>query len=336
MSALCARNSCGWSPEMLDRRSEARRVERLRRGDRGARRGGGRRGRGSSSSRPPRGRAAPGPAPPRRRPPRARRRARRSSSSRKRSTGSTSATSGRSAASVAGGDLGQLAVLGAELGGRRDLHALGLLERALGEGGEPGQALDLDVEQLAADRALLGGRVDVEDVAADGELAALLDLVDALVAAGHELRRAVSSRSSSPPFSISKPCGRRAGSGTFSASAAAAATSTAGCSWSEQRVERGDAQADQVRRRGEVRLVAHAARRVEAHRPRRQEGPQVGGEVAGGAVVAGDHQRRAVGLGVEQRGEQVGAQARGHEGALRLLARRVGERGDARRRRGRI
>ena len=88
-----------------------------------------------------------------------------------------------------GGDLGQLAVLGGELGGGRDLHALGLLERALGEGGEPGQALDLDVEQLAANRALLGGGVDVEDVAADGELAALLDLVDALVAAGDELRR---------------------------------------------------------------------------------------------------------------------------------------------------
>ena len=88
-----------------------------------------------------------------------------------------------------GGDLGQLAVLGRQLRGRSDLHALRLLERALGEGGEPREPLHLDVEQLAADSALLGGRVHVEDVAADRELAALLDLLDALVAARHELAR---------------------------------------------------------------------------------------------------------------------------------------------------
>ena len=82
--------------------------------------------------------------------------------------------------------LRQLAVLGPELGRRRDLDALGLLERALREGREVGEPLDLDVEQLAADRALLGGRVDVEDVAAQRELAAVLDLVHALVAARDE------------------------------------------------------------------------------------------------------------------------------------------------------
>ena len=87
------------------------------------------------------------------------------------------------------GDLGQLAVLGRQLRGRGDLHALRLLERALREGGEPREPLHLDVEQLAAHRALLGGRVDVEDVAADRELAALLDLLHALVAARHELVR---------------------------------------------------------------------------------------------------------------------------------------------------
>ncbi len=91
-----------------------------------------------------------------------------------------------------GGDLGQLAVLGAQLRGRCYLHPLDLLKRALGEGGEEGQALDLDVEQLAAHRPLLGGRVDVEDVAADGELAALLDLVHALVARpGERARRLI-------------------------------------------------------------------------------------------------------------------------------------------------
>ena len=86
------------------------------------------------------------------------------------------------------GDLGQLAVLGGELGGGRDLDPLPLAERALGEGREPAQRLDLDVEQLDADRALLGRGVDVEQAAADRELAAVLDLVDALVAGGDELQ----------------------------------------------------------------------------------------------------------------------------------------------------
>ena len=90
---------------------------------------------------------------------------------------------------VGRGDLGQLAVLGRELGGGRDLDAVGLAELALREGREPAQRLDLDVEQVDADGALLGRRVDVEQAAADRELAALLDLVDALVAGGDELRR---------------------------------------------------------------------------------------------------------------------------------------------------
>ena len=85
------------------------------------------------------------------------------------------------------GDLGQLAVLGGELGGGGDLDDLGVAERALREGGEPAQRLDLVVEQVDADRALLRGRVDVEQAAADGELAAVVDLVDALVARGDEV-----------------------------------------------------------------------------------------------------------------------------------------------------
>ena len=101
-----------------------------------------------------------------------------------------------------------------------------LLKRALGEGGEEREPLDLDVEQLAAHRPLLRGRVDVDDVPAQGELAAILHLVGVVVAAATSCR-AVSSMSSSPPFSIWNPCGRRSGSGTFSASAPALATTTA-------------------------------------------------------------------------------------------------------------
>ena len=75
-----------------------------------------------------------------------------------------------------------LAMLGRELGGRSDLDRLRLAERALGEGREEAQRLDLDVEQVDAHGAVLGCRVDVQHAAADRELAAVLDLVDALVA----------------------------------------------------------------------------------------------------------------------------------------------------------
>ena len=87
------------------------------------------------------------------------------------------------------GDLRQLAVLGGELGRRRDLDRVGLAERALGERREVAQRLDLDVEEVDADGAVLGRGEDVEDPAAHGELAAVLDLVDVLVAGRHELGR---------------------------------------------------------------------------------------------------------------------------------------------------
>ena len=87
------------------------------------------------------------------------------------------------------GDLGDLAVLGGELGRRGDLDLVGLPQRPLRERREPAQRLDLDVEQVDADRPVLGGRVDVEDAAAHGELTAVLDLVDALVAGRDEIAR---------------------------------------------------------------------------------------------------------------------------------------------------
>ena len=159
-------------------------------------------------------------------------------------------------------------MLGAELGGRGDLDAIGLLERALREGGEPGQALDLDVEQLAADGALLGGRVDVEDVAADRELTAVLDLVDALVATRDELvgnlveveqLALVDLEAVRAQLGVGHLLGESRGGGDQDGRLPAV---------SQQRVERGDPQADEVRRRSQVGLVAHAARRVEANGPR--------------------------------------------------------------------
>ena len=129
------------------------------------------------------------------------------------------------------GDLRELAMLGRELGGGRDLDQLGVAERALGEGREPAQRLDLVAEQVDPDGAVLGRREHVEDPAADRELAPVLDLVDPLVAGGDEIdERPRRGRASSPARSTN-PCGRSAGSGTFSDSATALTTTTGAC-WS--------------------------------------------------------------------------------------------------------
>ena len=83
--------------------------------------------------------------------------------------------------------LSHFAVLGVELGRGRELDPLGVAQRALGEGREPAHRLDLVAEQLDPHGALLGRRIDVEDAAADGELTALLDLLDPLVAGAGEV-----------------------------------------------------------------------------------------------------------------------------------------------------
>jgi hypothetical protein len=77
-----------------------------------------------------------------------------------------------------------------------------------------------------------------------------------------------------------------------------------------------------------VRLIAHPPSGIEADRPRAQEDPEVGGQVARGPIVAGHHERRPLGLGVEEARKEVGAHARGHEGALRLAPRRLAQSGD--------
>ena len=155
-----------------------------------------------------------------------------------------------------GGDLGELALLRRQLRGRRDLHPLGLLQRALREGREPGEPLHLHVEELAADGALLGGRVDVEDVSSQGELPAVLDLVHALVAAGHELfgrllqveqAALLDLEAVRAQLGVGHLLGQRHGRRDEHRRLVP-----------EQRVERRDAQPHQMRRRCQVGLVADA------------------------------------------------------------------------------
>ena len=78
-------------------------------------------------------------------------------------------------------ELGELTVLERQLGRGVELDPLRLAERALGEGREPADRLDLVAEQLEPRGALLGRGEDVEDPAAERELAALGDLVGAFV-----------------------------------------------------------------------------------------------------------------------------------------------------------
>ena len=219
---------------------------------------------------------------------------------------------------LVGGYFGQLAMLRADLGAGSDLHPLCLFQRPLREGREEGQPLHLHVEQLASHGALLGGRVDVEDVPADGELAAVLDLVDALVAAGHQPARglvevdqpaALEGEAVRPQLGIGDLLaqGRRGRDHDGRALVGRVV---------QQRVERGDPQPHEVRRRRQVGLVLHASGGIEADQARGQEGLEVGGEVASRPVVARHHQGGPVRLGVEQRRQQVRTHALGDERPL--------------------
>ena len=88
-----------------------------------------------------------------------------------------------------GRDLGQLSMLLRELRRRRHLDLLGIAERALGERREPPQRLDLIAEQVDAHGPVLGRREQVQQPAADRELATVLDLLDPLIAGGNEIHR---------------------------------------------------------------------------------------------------------------------------------------------------
>ena len=152
--------------------------------------------------------------------------------------------------------------------------------------------------------------IDVEQAAADRELAALLDLVDALVAGGDELQRGLlevdqvadaQHEAVRAQLRVRHLLAQR-GRGDHHDRLLGALGRV------RERVERGDAQADEVRRRREVGLVGDAAARVVADRARGQPRLQVGGEVTRGAIVADDDQRRALRVLVRERGHDERAQ----------------------------
>jgi hypothetical protein len=210
-----------------------------------------------------------------------------------------------------GGERGELAVVGVELGSGCQLDHLGLAEAALGEGREPAHRLDLVAEELDPHGAVLGRRVDVEDAAADGELAALLDLLGAFVAGGDEVL------GDGPEVDL-VPLGdfeaRRAQGGVrHGLGEGDGGGDDDRVGFARERVEGIDAEADEVRRRGDAGGVAGAAGGVEPDPAGGEEGAQVGGEVTSGAVVGGDQERRTPrepAIVLEQRREQQRPQRR--------------------------
>ena len=211
------------------------------------------------------------------------------------------------------GDLRELAMFLGELGGRRDLDLSRVLERALRERRRPRSDSISSPNRSTRIGAVLGRGEQIQQAAADRELAAVLDLVDALVAGRDEVASGLVEVHQLALASV-KPCGRSDGSGTFSESATALTTTTGAGRFGvaggssvrlQQRVERGDPLADQVRRRRQMRLVGDAAARVVADLARREPRAQAGGEVTRGAVVAGDDDRRgSAGRGRQRRDQE--------------------------------
>ena len=176
------------------------------------------------------------------------------------------------------------------LGGGPDRRALDRVQRALREGREGADALDLVAEELDPQRLAAGGRVDVDDPAAERELAALLDAVDALVAGEREvlgervdarLVADLEAQRLGPGRRRRHPLGERGRRGDDEPAAG-------------EHVERAVALADEVRRRREARLPADAAARQQADVLGAEEPAGGLGEVARVAVLGHEHgERRA-------------------------------------------
>ena len=148
------------------------------------------------------------------------------------------------------------------LGGRVDGGLCDLAERALGERRERADLLDLVTEQLDAQRLTSRRREHVDEAAANGELAALLDPFDPLVARRREvLGECVDAR-----LVAGRHLQRRRTGGERRQSLGDGGGRRADEPAAFEHRERTGALADEVRRRLEPRPEPDAARREEADR----------------------------------------------------------------------
>ena len=207
------------------------------------------------------------------------------------------------------GDLSQLAVLLRQLRRGGHLDHVGIAEGALRERREPAQRLDLIAEQIDPHCPVLRRREHIEQAAADRELAAVLDLLDPLVSRGDEIeRRLVEVEQLAHPQREAAGTQRGIGDLFRQRHRAHDHDRRRALGRLQQRVERGDSQPDQMRRRGQMGFVGDAAARVVADRPRLEPRSERAGQVARRPVIAGDHDRRALWRAVDQRRDQVRAQ----------------------------
>ncbi len=193
----------------------------------------------------------------------------------------------------------ELPQAGEPLRGRVDGRGEHVSKRALGVGRERPDRLDLVPEQVDPQRLAPGRGEHVEQPAADGELAALLDALDAFVAGvGELLGQSPEARyltRAEPQHRRALPRRRhRLGQGECRG-----ADETSG----REHLERPRALAHQVGRWPQARADADAARGQERHRLLAGEPADRLGQVARVGVVGHEHREPAAELGVEG-GEQ--------------------------------
>ncbi len=187
--------------------------------------------------------------------------------------------------------------IGAALDCRMDDRVVGRVQRTLRERREGAHLLDLVAEELDPERLPAGGREHVDDPTAHGELASLVDPLDALVPGEREpvgkpvdpgLVPDPEHERARPRCPRRQPLRERCDRRTDEPSGL-------------EDVERAVALTDQVRRRDQSRLVRDAPARKEGD-PRGVPEPRGAvGSVPRVGVLGEQHEERAAELGVERR-----------------------------------
>ena len=171
------------------------------------------------------------------------------------------------------------------LAGGLQVAALELGQRALREDREARDALDLVAEQLDAHRLGSGRREDVEDVAADRQLAAVADALDARISRGHERGDRLVAHELAAALGVQGRGPALAGRDALDQSGRRDRHKPAGL----EQPEPARALADEVRCGLETRAVGDAARRHEADHLRRCVPGSLVGHLARRLVVVHEH-----------------------------------------------
>ena len=207
------------------------------------------------------------------------------------------------------------------LGGRVDDRALDLVQRALREGRERAHRLDLVAEELDSQRLAPGRREDVDQAAANGEVAALLGAVDPLVPGQ---RQQLGKRLEPGRLAGREPDRRRPRLGRRQRLRDRGGRGTDEPAGSEH-LERPRALADEMRRRLEPGAPVHAAAREQRDAFLAEEPARSLGRVPGVGVLGQQHDERAAQLLVQRRQQQ----RQRRLGDARGRRQRVRERGQA-------